>query len=455
MSDSHSTPPAVPDKPAKPSKPSPDFPLFPHATRRWAKKIKGEMHYFGRWDDPEGALQEYQAFVVGKTVVKARLQRVQGRPAKPSPDFPLFPHAAGVWAKKIRGKMHYFGPWDDPDGALKKYLDQKDDLHAGRKPRPDVQALTVKDVVNAFRNSKTKLQEAGELSPRTWADYKRVCDLLVAHFGRQRIVSDLHPEDFAELRNKAAKKWGPHRLATTIQYARSVFKYAFEEELIPTPVRFGRGFKRPTKKTMRLHRAKQGPKLFTAEEVRKLITAAKMPMKAMLLLGINAAFGNADCGNLPLTALDLERGFIDFPRPKTGCPRRCPLWPETVQALKEALAKRPKPKEEEHGELVFITKYGDTWGKDTSENPISREVGKLLKKAEINGRKGIGFYTLRHVFRTIADEVKDQPAADYIMGYEIPNMSSVYRETISDARLKAVSDHVRAWLFPPAKGGNV
>jgi hypothetical protein len=30
-------------------------------------------------------------------------------------------------------------------------------------------------------------------------------------------------------------------------------------------------------------------------------------------------------------------------------------------------------------------------------------------------------------------------------------MSSVYRETISDARLKAVTDHVRGWLFPPAK----
>jgi hypothetical protein len=29
--------------------------------------------------------------------------------------------------------MHYFGPWANPDGALKKYGEQKADLHAGRK----------------------------------------------------------------------------------------------------------------------------------------------------------------------------------------------------------------------------------------------------------------------------------------------------------------------------------
>jgi hypothetical protein len=45
---------------SKPEKPYPDFPLFPHATRRWAKKLKGKMYYFGRWEDPEGARKEYQ-----------------------------------------------------------------------------------------------------------------------------------------------------------------------------------------------------------------------------------------------------------------------------------------------------------------------------------------------------------------------------------------------------------
>jgi len=40
------------------------------------------------------------------------------RPRKPYLEFPLFPHATSRWAEKIHGKMVYFGPWDDPDGAL-------------------------------------------------------------------------------------------------------------------------------------------------------------------------------------------------------------------------------------------------------------------------------------------------------------------------------------------------
>jgi integrase len=73
---------------------------------------------------------------------------------------------------------------------------------------------------------------------------------------------------------------------------------------------------------------------------------------------------------------------------------------------------------------------------------------KLLRLLHVNGRKGLGFYALRHTFRTVADEAKDQPATDYIMGHEIPHMSSVYRETISDGRLRAVATYVRQWLFP-------
>src|SRR5262249_45484583 len=104
-----------------------------------------------------------------------------------------------------------------------------------------------------------------------------------------------------------------------------------------------------------------------------------------------------------------------------------------------------------HADLVFVTKYGQPWAKLSTDNTLAKEVGKLLRGLGINGKEGLGFYTLRHTFRTVGDEAKDQPAIDYVMGHEIPHMSTVYRETISDVRLKAVTDYVRAWLYPPPK----
>ena len=63
---------------------------------------------------------------------------------KPHPDFPLFRHATGRWTKKVKGRFHYFGKVaDDPEGekALNLWLDQKDDLLAGRTPRTKAEGL--------------------------------------------------------------------------------------------------------------------------------------------------------------------------------------------------------------------------------------------------------------------------------------------------------------------------
>jgi integrase len=345
--------------------------------------------------------------------------------------------------------MHYFGVWNDPDTALARYLAQKEDLHSGRTPRPDHADFTIKDTVNAYLNHKKDKVHAGELSRRTWAKYKEVTDLLVAQFGKGRLVSDLRPADFAALKNWMTRRWGPLRVGDMILQVRSVFKHAVDSLLIDRPVVFGPGFERPSAKVIRLHRAKQGPKLFTREQIRQMVDSAEPTVKAFVLLGVNCGFGNADVATLPLDAVDLDQALIDYPRPKTGVRRRCPLWPETVQALRAVLAKRATPRPE-HAHLFFLSIRGTplvSMRERDRTDAVAVAFGKLLGQLKINGRKGLGFSTLRHTFRTMADDAKDQSAADYIMGHEVAHMSSVYRETISDVRLKAVTDHVRKWLF--------
>jgi integrase len=364
------------------------------------------------------------------------------KPSKPYPEFPLYAHAAGYWAKKIRGRFYYFGPWEDPDGALTKYEEQKDALHSGKSPRPEPGETNLKDLCNSLLNAKKALVESQELSPRTWEGYKNACDLIVKHFGKRHTIGELCPDDFTSLRKKLAAKWGPVRLGNTVQSIRSVFKFAYESGLLQAPMRFGPTFKKPSKKIMRLHRAKQGLNLFSADEIKALLLQASTGMRAMILLGINCGFGNADCARLPLSAVDLMDCWIDYPRPKTGINRRCPLWPETATALREVFATRKYPKKDADKELLFITQRGQAW---TGIATITHEMAKLLKAVGINSHRN--FYTLRHTFRTVADESKDQPAIDHIMGHARDDMASVYRERISDERLKAVADFVRSWLF--------
>src|SRR5262245_42408110 len=221
---------------------------------------------------------------------KPRPREAATPPKKPYPEFPLSPHPSGAWQKKIRGKIHYFGRWAkrvngklvriEGDGwkeALEEYKKVADDLHAGRTPRVQGDGLTVADLCNRFLTAKLRQHEAGEISPRMFVEYKGTTDLLVSTFGKTRSVDDLSADDFEVLRAGMAKQWGPVHLGNEIQKIRTVFKYAFESGLIDRPVRYGPQFKKPSASVLRRHRAQQGPKLFSAEHIRRMIGAAGSP----------------------------------------------------------------------------------------------------------------------------------------------------------------------------------
>lgn len=420
---------------------------------------------------------------------KGRGGKSPDRPKKPYEGFPLYPHPLGYWAKKVAGKIRYFGRWatrvdgklvpvlgDGHLQALELWNEQRDDLYGRRQPRVTrdhsgklvraTSGLTVEDLCNRFLQAKLQKLESEEITPRTFAEYRQTTDQIVKTFDNgSRLVSDLSPDDFATLRAKLAKRYGPVRLGTEIQKVRIVFKLAEKRRWIEREVDYGDGFEKPSKAIIRKHRAARGHRLFEASELRQLIDAAGTPLKAMILLGINAAFGNSDCGELSQSSLDLKNGWVTFPRPKTGIARRARLWPETINAIKAALAERPATEDEAIADTVFLTKFGRPWVRPLEVDArgeqiaapidsVSFEFNKLLTKQSMK-RPGLGFYALRHTFRTVADSTRDLPAVRLVMGHADGSIDDVYRERIDDGRLQAIADHVRAWLFPTTNADGV
>ena len=384
-----------------------------------------------------------------------KLTRKKAKGKKPHPDFPLFRHSRGHWAKKVRGKTHYFGKVvDDLDGqkALAKWLDDKDALLAGRTPRAGRDGLELGDLCNAFATSKRLQMEAGELTDRSYALLYATCARLVDAFGRDRLVDDLVADDFERLRSSIAKAWGPVALGNEIQRVRGVFKYGYEAGLIDKAVRFGPGFKKPSAKTMRVNRAKRGLRMFEREELLAVLDSATVNLKAMLLLACNAALGNTEIALLPIKAVNLKTGWLTYPREKTGVPRRVPLWPETVEAIREAIQHRHNPTDEADAKLLFIGPRGENYIGGHRGWRVHQELARVLVKAKVT-RKGLSFYCVRHGFQTVAEGAKDLSAVQSIMGHapRADDMSAAYRERVDDDRLRAVVDHVRKWVWPVAE----
>lgn len=371
------------------------------------------------------------------------------KPRKPRKDFPLFAHPNGQWAKKIKGRPHYFGTWDDPEGALARYLDDKDDLYAGRVPRNRrAEGADLAELCNRFLTLKADLKETGELTRGMFNEYHRGCDFVIAEFGSKRLVSDLLPEDFEALRSRLAKGRGPNSLAKYVRIVRMLFNYGFEAGVIDVPVRVGPAFKGPKKAILRKARQNSN-QMLTPKQVREILKASSDHLAAMALLGLNGGFGQEDCAKLTFEHLDLDAGFIDYRRKKTGIDRRVPLWPRTVKAIRKSIDTRPKPASEEHADLVFLTRNGRPWvrwAKKAMVDATGQEFDKMLRACDCKA-KGRGFYALRHTFRTLSDSLPDRPAVDLVMGHEGDDIANFYRHGIDDARLWKVVRHVERTVF--------
>ncbi len=341
------------------------------------------------------------------------------------------------WIRRVNGKPKWMFSVKEaptPEIADDLYEQRFTDLWTAPAPTRSGQ-LNIGDLGDAYLTNKKK--SIGRIDQRTYDECQDAIQDFIDLIGDDAIVDDITPADFQKVRAALSKRFGPHRLKKWILLIRSMFKWASLPPLRLRLPHFGDSFGIPTRKEFRVaakaSKDEDGPRVFSPDEIRKLIGKASPKLKAMILLAINGGMGNRDIADLTWKIIDREPGHLDYARGKTGVERRFPLWPETVKAIKAI----PRT-----ADLVFVTRFGKPYIADVGKkhkDQIALRFATLCESAKV---RPIGFYSLRRTFRTIADEKGDQRAVARIMGHLVEDVSSLYVEHISDQRLQIVVSFV-------------
>ncbi|MDZ4779608.1 MAG: tyrosine-type recombinase/integrase [Planctomycetia bacterium] len=404
-----------------------------------------------------------------------------------SPWFPLSRHRNGQWCAHIwdsrqqRSRTYYFGAIaKDPTGKVALYdpaqgyfarlpgIEAGTD-HLARSIVYDTGSLTLGDLVRRYLQEVKNRVDAHELSLRTLDSYLRELTKFAGFIGTDVQVSVLRPEHFARYMEHLtrARKLGNcarRRVRTDItamlNFGQKNGWYAF----VPT----GAAWRSPPidRASLRQARMRAGKpdysdRLPTGKEIKMLLARATPSFKAIILLMINAGLGPADIGRLKWRHLDLERGRLIFPRPKTGVERRAYIWKKTrlalrnVQKLKRVAAAIAKDGEDAP---VFISEQGNLMYRESLrtqevevdgvkcrkvvgvkvENAVSITVRRLIKITELPA--GLKPYALRHAAKTYAKASRDPDAVNLMMGHQDRSIPGAYdHERITWRRMKRVA----------------
>lgn len=372
---------------------------------------------------------------------------------------------SGKWCLTRKGKRYYLGVTESE--AVKRYNRYRQLIDRGLTipklgedpPIGESVEPTVKNLCLTFLAAQELRVQGKDLSQRSLNDYAKTCRDFTEFIGDGLWFSELNSDHFAQYKADVSKRRNLVSVGNEVTRVKTIFKWLLDDEKIDRLPNFGKHFARPKKSAVRLYKHNKGRTTFTREECLLLLSELGVHERAMALLGINGAFGNSDASELLLRDVNLEGGYIKNLRSKTKELRFVTLWPETLAALKLSLQFRHNPVDKDAEDRFFVTFDGrayvqESTGKSKATNDLlgSRVRGALQRLKMYS--PGMTFYRLRATFRTVANGCRDDRAAAVIMGHVRDGMADEYIDIrhIEDdannrARIQAVTDHVRGWLF--------
>ena len=347
----------------------------------------------------------------------------------------IYWHKRGYWCKSYRGKKLNLGKGSRREAEHRlKVIQARDTLN--QPEEVDTEGLTVEGLVTLFLESRKAERERGDIGRLTYRTTVKRSRFLAEQLGHRKVDS-LKGYDFTRLRNSMSPSLMPSTINEYISKIRQVFVWGSENELCKLP-KFG-SLKRVSNSEIRKAKPTAGSRIFSHTDCLSLLEESKsnLTMRCFILLGLNAAMDGSSIGLLE--SKNISGDWLRQMRPKTGVERIAFLWPETLDAIKQA--------ETHAGGAMFRTRFGNSWA--TGETGGS--VGKMF--SIIRNRAGCesvaGFHGLRRTLATVANQlpVKDSTIRKVMAHADRDMLHAAYVQGIDEAAIRKCCEGVRVWLF--------
>jgi len=288
--------------------------------------------------------------------------------------------------------------------------------------------MTLKELCDLYLRFQHSKVLADDLTAKHHNDQISSLSKLMSFLGQGLKIESISTLDLQNYTRKLQSAYGSvHRLNLNISIMKAMFHWARRNDILENIPNID-----AVSKGKVVH---QEMYTFNSGQIKKLLSIADVKMQAMIWLGVNCGFGCTDCGKLKCKELDFKNSRVKLARNKTGVRRNLPLWPETMQALKEL----PRS-----GQLVFYTSQGHPWVRTLiktngdgereymSVNRITPTFSRLMKKVGIHAPKGTGFYALRRTAATMAVRSGDPFAVQRLLGHVDLTMATRYVQDVSE-----------------------